>query len=414
MNPVDKFLNLYKGRKNTYRNYKITLRQYFECIGAAPESYFTVERNYKDDVNSFFELIKDMAPITVKSKISNVKTFLEENDIILPKSVWNRFNRLKKGCRPLTQDRIPTDEELTRILTHMNAKGKALFLTLASSGMRIGECLQLKLDDIDLDSDPVKVTIPAAYTKNRLQRITFISTEAKEVLLEWLRIRKNYMKTADQRCRIFKRSCEHNCIFPYSKETARIVWIGALRKAELDEKDKITGRSVLHIHTLRKFFRTKLGGINRDITEVLMGHEGYLTNAYRRYTERDLAEFYRENESKVSVFSDIGELRKIQQEAKKQAEEIMRQHGSLSHMVNKNMVLENKVGELAGQSERITNLERQLSSVTKITKELLDNSERQYTEREYLVRLVGEKELNRLREIDEEDARLEYIKKREM
>ena len=78
MNPVDKFLNLYKGRKNTYRNYKITLRQYFECIGAAPESYFTVERNYKDDVNSFFELIKDMAPITVKSKISNVKTFLEE------------------------------------------------------------------------------------------------------------------------------------------------------------------------------------------------------------------------------------------------------------------------------------------------------------------------------------------------
>ncbi len=78
------------------------------------------------------------------------------------------------------------------------------------------------------------------------------------------------------------------------------------------------------------------------------------------------------------------------------------------------MVLENKVGELAGQSERITKLERHLSNVTKITKELLDNSERQYTEREYLVRLVGEKELNRLREIDEEDARLEYIKKREM
>ncbi len=65
-----------------------------------------------------------------------------------------------------------------------------------------------------------------------------------------------------------------------------------------------------------------------------MGHEGYLTDAYRRYTERDLAEFYMENESKVSIFSDIGELRKIQQEAQKQAEEIMQQQGNISHMVN--------------------------------------------------------------------------------
>ncbi|MEM3551728.1 MAG: hypothetical protein QXV01_11640 [Candidatus Bathyarchaeia archaeon] len=41
----------------------------------------------------------------------------------------------------------------------MDAKGRSLFLVLASSGMRIGEALKLKVEDFDLNPEPAKKTL---------------------------------------------------------------------------------------------------------------------------------------------------------------------------------------------------------------------------------------------------------------
>ena len=58
-------------------------------------------------------------------------------------------------------DKVPSNAELRRILTHMDAKGRALFLTLATSGMRIGEALKLKLSDLALNEEPPKYSSEA-------------------------------------------------------------------------------------------------------------------------------------------------------------------------------------------------------------------------------------------------------------
>jgi len=55
--------------------------------------------------------------------------------------------------------------------------------------MRIGEALQLKLDDVDLNSDPVRVNLRAEISKSGNMRISFISSEAKEAVAEWLKVR---------------------------------------------------------------------------------------------------------------------------------------------------------------------------------------------------------------------------------
>ena len=70
-------------------------------------------------------------------------------------------------------DKVPSNAELRRILTYMPIQGKALFLMLESSGMRIGEALQLKLGDVDLESDPVMVEIRGDYTKSGNPRRAF-------------------------------------------------------------------------------------------------------------------------------------------------------------------------------------------------------------------------------------------------
>jgi len=82
----------------------------------------------------------------------------------------------------LTLDKVPSNVQLRKILMHMPVHGKALYLVLVSSGMRIGEALQVKLDDVDSDHDPPEVNIRRGYTKSGRPRITFISSEAKELV----------------------------------------------------------------------------------------------------------------------------------------------------------------------------------------------------------------------------------------
>jgi hypothetical protein len=45
---------------------------------------------------------------------------------------------------------------------------------------------------------------------------------------------------------------------------------------------------------LCKFFKTRLGaaGIQIDVVESLMDHEGYLTEGYRLYSLEDLQKYY--------------------------------------------------------------------------------------------------------------------------
>ena len=117
--------------------------------------------------------------------------------------------------------------------------------------------------------------------------------------------------------------------------------------------------------------------------------------------------------SVVSIFNDPGELQRVREESNKQAEEISQHRDSLVHMVAKNLSLERKISILVSQSDRISVLEKQLSHVTKLTKELLGDVERIYDEKEYIVALVGEDEIDRLRLMDREESRLEYMRRME-
>jgi hypothetical protein len=50
----------------------------------ANQKYFSQQRNYEEDIPHFLKSLNGLAPLTIKLKMSNVKTFLLENDIDLP------------------------------------------------------------------------------------------------------------------------------------------------------------------------------------------------------------------------------------------------------------------------------------------------------------------------------------------
>ena len=214
-------------------------------------------------------------------------------------------NRKIKGSRALTLDRIPTTSELKKILTHMPIQGKALYLILESSGMRIGELLKSNIDDLYLKEEPARIQIRGEITKTGNRRHAFFSSEAKEALTEWLKVREYYLKAAIGKSHLYDKVSDDPRVFPFNSSTAYCLWKNALHKSGLNGRDKSTNREKLHPHVLRKFFRTRLPSvIPVDVVEALMGHEGYLTEVYRKYSIEDLAKFYLKGEPALMVFTD--------------------------------------------------------------------------------------------------------------
>jgi integrase len=290
--------------KVTKWNYKSMLSGYFSIfynegtLEEKVEQYFNDKRDYEEDVRLYFSSILSRPPKSVEVMMSMCKTFLADSDIEFPSRFWKELKRKKKGHGAVTLDKVPTQEELRRIVTHLSLDGRAFFLTLASSGMRIGEVLQLRLGDIELSSDPTIVRIRAEYTKAGQQRITFVSSEAKEAIQEWLKMRLTFLKRY--------RKIDDGRLFPLNYKNMIKQWNGALEKTGLAEKDRVTHWNLFHIHVLRKFFRTQLGTvIPIDIVETLLGHSGYLTNSYRRYSESQLAEFYSKGMASVSISASV-------------------------------------------------------------------------------------------------------------
>jgi len=199
----------------------------------------------------------------------------------------------------------------------MDVKGKSLFLVLASSGMRIGEALRLKVEDVDLNSDPPRINIRGKYTKTGNSRIAFISFEAKESLEEWLKIREEELKVAVKRSRYGKKT-EDQRIWPFEANIAYFIWRNAISKSGFDKRFQYNNglrRFTVHPHVLRKFFRTRMATvIPVDVVEALMGHEGYLTEVYRRYSIEDLAKFYKQGEHTLLVFAESENVSKLRAE----------------------------------------------------------------------------------------------------
>jgi integrase len=345
-NPLG-FLKQYDS-KNTVKSYKSSIKSLLEAVYSEAEvknhfrgrdrgrdydsaleelaiKYLSEPRDYEEDVDALFISLKDYAPKSVRLRLAVVKVFFMENGVELPQIYWRRLRRRIKGSRAQTIDQVPSNEELRKIIMHLPVHGNALYLLLSSSGMRMGETLQLLPEDFDLDAEPARINIRGEYTKTGNPRIAFMSREAAEAVKEWYKIRDEYLETSSGRSHFYDKDEDDDRVFPFTDSTARYIWNKALDKTGNGKLDASTGIHKLHPHVLRKFFRTELSKvIPVDVVEALMGHEGYLTEVYRRYSMRDLADFYQRGEHALLVFTEVGEVNRLREEVEEQRNQLQR------------------------------------------------------------------------------------------
>jgi integrase len=276
---------------------------------------------YEEDIENFMiHLVKENTPPKTITSIRGVlRVFFRNSRIDLDDIVWEDLRRHSNGNQVRTQDKPIDTEILEKILIQGNVKSKSFFLILASSGMRVGELTQIKLNNVEF-GNPTKIEIPADITKTKTRRYTYISNEATRYLKEWLKIRDEYIKQACKKSNKYEKNPDDDRVYPFDKSVAQWMWNVLIRKSGYNQKDEKTGRYVYHIHGLRKFFRSYFP--NTDIAETLMGHEGYLTASYRRLSEEKIRKSYLNGMPSVTVFDRMMTDSEQQEIIDKQQEEI--------------------------------------------------------------------------------------------
>jgi len=264
-----------------------------------------------------------------------------------------------KRNRFLTVHNVPTTEELRRILTHMPIQGKALFLVMASSGLRIREALKVKTKDVELDKDPARMIIRGRFAMASESRTVFISKEAKEVLEEWLRNRSEYLVAASKKSRPrehykeeFKgKSLEDDRLFPFESNTAYAILKNAVRKSGL-MMDAAPDRYMIHPHDFRRFFAVALvQRVPMRVVHELLGHNGHWVWPHTLpYTPEELAEFYIQGEPFLRIFTEAGELGRLKAEVETRNNELQT---AINKLTLKNVELEEKVKTLINENKAL-------------------------------------------------------------
>lgn len=226
---------------------------------------------------------------TITVTITASKEFLNSQGLhIYSEDLKQRFRLPKKES--VFEEGL-TKEILSRLLRNSSPKLQTAILMCVSSGMRIGELVQLKLSDIDFDTNPTTIHIRKETTKTRDTRFTCISNEATKSLRDYLR-RYLGLVEGNNDVYIFLQNQDYGDpeIYDRAVRSSKNTLVQALELViesvpELSMKNE-NGRNSIHFHSFRSWFKTQVTDSHQsDFAEALMGHKSLKLTYYRQNSE---------------------------------------------------------------------------------------------------------------------------------
>ena len=221
----------------------------------------------------YFSLFKKYLAYMIDAKIHSEDI---QSNIELPKEI-------EEEPYPLTIDQIK------QILQHASFERQALYLTLASSGMRIQESCKVRKRDFVLDHPRLMIKLSGAYTKTKRPRHVFLSREAGEHVKKIL----NKLKDDDL---VFGTNADSVKALGNEQDAfKRIRDLCGFNERYESGTHKIT------IHSFRSFFITRGEKVHEGFAHCLAGHDRYMKR-YERYSDQELLEAYLKIEPNLLIF----------------------------------------------------------------------------------------------------------------
>ena len=238
----------------TRKAYVLYVKRLCNTIKKFPENIFV------DDVKEFLSILEK------EEKSSAAKLNLALSGIKFFYRYVIKDNRIKEQKRPVQDKKLPkvlsAEEILNLIYAHSNEKHRLLLMLVYSSGLRVGEAVKLKKEDIDFSRKVIYINLG----KGRKDRYTMLSEKAAHFLSDYLE--KNNIEKW-----LFPGQSGKNHL---AVRSAQRIFENAIEKAAITKN--------VSIHDLRHSFATHLLESGTDIRYIqdLLGHSSIRTT--ERYT----------------------------------------------------------------------------------------------------------------------------------
>lgn len=169
--------------ERTLQYYQVTVERLFKCIKTPVRKQTTEEiRKYLSD----YQKINNCSKVTVDNIRRNISSFfswLEEEDYIL-KSPMRRIHKIKTKQQV---KEIISDEVIEKLRDNCScARDLAMIDLLYSTGVRVGELVNLDISDIDFEARECIV-----FGKGDKERKVYFDAKAKLHLLNYLSTRND-------------------------------------------------------------------------------------------------------------------------------------------------------------------------------------------------------------------------------
>jgi integrase len=235
--------------------------------------------------------VRKIAPSTISIYLIYLRKYLHMRGIKIDREDMNDyFSKHNTLIIPLKEKKYPVKlSELQHILGIIPMKRKQLYLVLISGGLRISEALLMRKKDLNFEYDRVMITIPAINSKNKEERITFISKEAQKICQPLFDSKSDDELIFGTGCAIHDDVTNHDRYF-------------ATTRRKLGYTDKyLSGTSKITPHSFRAFFISKIIKENETLGHYLAGHSVYMKQ-YERFEVEELIDAYIKSEPELTIF----------------------------------------------------------------------------------------------------------------
>ena len=269
---TDNYLEYLKKIKNysdhTCKAYESDLKQYILYLSESDSDLF----DNKNFVNYLFE--KGLAKSTINRKLTSINNFLEWASKIEKNKSYYKFESLKTERKLpdiLTSNYINTLINELPINTPKEVRNKAIVELLYSSGLRVSEVVNLKLNDMK-DNKSLRVV-----GKGRKVRILPMTDQAYNIINLWT---NNYRN-------IFLNDKDNNYLF---------LGVRGKQLSDREVRRIVKSSTGTFPHNLRHTFATHIldGGADLRVVQELLGHsDPTTTQLYTHVSKKKLQEKYK-------------------------------------------------------------------------------------------------------------------------